>query len=626
MAPKKRITPLGRLITLRTLGLLGVYAVIFGCSLSFAFLLRFDFEVPLGSQRNWLNTLSWLVPLKLAIMYAFGQYSGLLSYFRLPDLYRVAGAQITAAVIVSLGWLFLRGYGMPPRGVILADLMFSFFFLCTFRTGLRILRERYLAKESSTKKPLRVAIMGAGDAGAAIASDLLARRAMGMRPVVFMDDDPEKQGHYIHGIPVVGTPADFKDLVDDYLIDKVIIAMASAANRRIREIIQNARNANLPVDIIPSLRELATGQVKATQIRPVELGDLLGREQVCLDSGQIDELVQDKVVLVTGAGGSIGGELCRQILSRNPRRLLMIDQSEVQLFQISQEVNALGYGALVVPLVADIIDGTRMDQILERNKPQIIFHAAAHKHVPMMESQPGEAIKNNTLGTAAFALIASHHHIERFVLISTDKAINPTSVMGVSKRLAELCIQGLQQNPNNRTRFMAVRFGNVLGSSGSVIPVFKKQIAEGGPVTVTHPNVTRYFMTIPEAVGLVLQTATLGEGGAIYVLDMGEPIKIVDVARQLIELSGFKPDLDIEIKYVGLRPGEKMFEELKHTGEDFAPTSHPRIIRFSSTAPSYDELENWLEQLNQAVENNIDRNAFKTLIQSFVPEYTPYFE
>lgn len=626
MAPKKRITPLGRLITLRTLGLLGVYAVIFGGSLSLAFLLRFDFEVPLGSQRNWLSTLIWLVPLKLAIMYAFGQYSGLLSYFRLPDLYRVAGAQITASIIVALGWLFLRGYGMPPRGVILADLMFSFFFLCTFRTGLRILRERYLAKESSTKKPLRVAIMGAGDAGAAIASDLLARRAMGMRPVVFMDDDPEKQGHYIHGIPVIATPADFKDLADDYLVDKVIIAMASAANRRIREIIQNARNANLPVDIIPSLRELATGQVKATQIRPVELGDLLGREQVCLNSGQIDELIQDKVVLVTGAGGSIGGELCRQILSRNPRRLLMIDQSEVQLFQISEEVNALGYGALAVPLVADIIDGPRMDQILERNKPQIIFHAAAHKHVPMMESQPGEAIKNNTLGTAAFALIASHRQVERFVLISTDKAINPTSVMGVSKRLAELSIQSLQKKPTNRTRFMAVRFGNVLGSSGSVIPVFKKQIAQGGPVTVTHPNVTRYFMTIPEAVGLVLQTATLGEGGAIYVLDMGEPIKIVDVARQLIELSGFKPDLDIEIKYVGLRPGEKMFEELKHTGEAYAPTSHPRIIRFSSTAPSQAEFEGWLAKLTEAAENNTERNAFKSLIQSFVPEYTPYLE
>jgi FlaA1/EpsC-like NDP-sugar epimerase len=329
--------------------------------------------------------------------------------------------------------------------------------------------------------------------------------------------------------------------------------------------------------------------------------------------------------MVTGAGGSIGSELCRQIANRAPKRLVLVDHCEVQMFQIEQEMISLGHGSIVLPFVSTVLDVERMEWILQTYKPTIMFHAAAHKHVPMMEHQPVEAVKNNTVGTYQLARLATEHGVQRFVLISTDKAINPTSVMGCSKRMAEIAVQSLQQLPENQTNFCAVRFGNVLGSSGSVIPTFKRQIAEGGPVTVTHPEVTRYFMTIPEAVGLVLQAATQANGGEIFVLDMGQAIKIVDVARQLIELSGFQPEIDIEIKYVGLRPGEKLFEELQHKGEQFVETEHKRIYRFVAQPATPGQVEEWMQRLKQNLVPG-QRNQVKQFLTQVVPEYTPYLE
>jgi FlaA1/EpsC-like NDP-sugar epimerase len=335
-------------------------------------------------------------------------------------------------------------------------------------------------------------------------------------------------------------------------------------------------------------------------------------------------MVGGRTVLVTGAGGSIGQEICRQVALRGPARLIMVDQCEALLYQAEQDLIALGAGAVITPLVADVTDEARMREIFAATRPSLVLHAAAHKHVPMMEPQPGEALKNNTLGTALVAALASEHQVERFVLISTDKAINPTNVMGASKRLAEMVVQSMQGRPGNVTRFVAVRFGNVLGSSGSVIPLFRKQIAAGGPVTVTHPDVKRYFMTIPEAVGLVLQSATQGEGGDILVLEMGQPMKIVDVARQLIELSGFRPDVDIEVKFVGLRPGEKLVEELQHHGEQYRTTAHARIFRFVAQGSRYEGLAGLLADVRALVPQ--EKAACKQGLKRLVPEYVPYVE
>jgi FlaA1/EpsC-like NDP-sugar epimerase len=372
------------------------------------------------------------------------------------------------------------------------------------------------------------------------------------------------------------------------------------------------------------MAELAGGRVRASDIRPISVEDILGREPAKLDDDAIDAMVKGRVVLVTGAGGSIGSELCRQVAARSPARLIMLDQCEVLLYQAEQELIAAGAGALITPIVADVVDADRLRDVFIRFAPDLVLHAAAHKHVPMMESQPSEALKNNVLGTAVVAQLAAEYGADKFVLISSDKAVNPTNVMGASKRLAELVVQSMQARAGSRTSFLAVRFGNVLGSSGSVIPIFRRQIAAGGPVTVTHPEVKRYFMTIPEAVGLVLQSATLGGGGDILILEMGEPLKIIDVARQLIELSGLRPDIDIEIRIIGLRPGEKLVEELQCEGEQYRPTEHPRVFRFVAARPPLDGLDGLLGRVQALL--SLERQPCKQGIRELVPEYVPFAE
>lgn len=543
----------------------------------------------------------------------------------MPDMSRVfAALSIVSAYLICL-WYFFDGDDCPPRSVILADLLFSLIFIGGLRVSFRLVRERVLNPARWGGRAMRVAIIGAGDAGASLVADLLSKPGLGMRPVAFLDDDKTKHRWHVHGIHVMGTPESLPQLKSKLGIRKVILALPSASRRRIKELIELSRECGIEADIVPPLAEIASGKVLANQVRPVELQDLLGRETVELDSEKIGEMLRGKVVMVTGAGGSIGSELCRQISGKGVKMLLLVEQSEVQLFPIEQELIQKGYGGGMRALIADILDKERMGSIFERFKPEVVFHAAAHKHVPLMEVQPGEALKNNTLGTASIALQASLYGVERFVLISTDKAINPTNVMGATKRMAELMIQSVQSREGNHTKFMAVRFGNVLGSSGSVIPVFKKQIAKGGPVTVTHPDVTRYFMTIPEAVGLVLQSSTLGHGGEIFVLDMGSPIKIVDVAKQLIELSGFQPEIDIPIEFVGLRPGEKLYEELQHNDESLAKTEHPRI----RCMVSGDVSRLSLERVSTQVRDNIltmSRSELKRMLHDFVPEYTPFFD
>ncbi|MEM8549838.1 MAG: nucleoside-diphosphate sugar epimerase/dehydratase [Verrucomicrobiota bacterium] len=609
-------------------GLIYAALIIFLCiaGFYFAYEIRFEFQLNEQEQKRRFEIMLWLVPLEVVILYAFGQFEVTAARFRSYDFFQLsAGLGLTSLFLLYL-WYIFGPKETPSRGIVLINFMTTLLFLSLFRAVLQYVRGDALGIEDRPGiRNNRVAIYGAGFIGDALIQELLAKRGFGMQPVTIIDDDASKLGHNYHGIRVFGGLDTLSKAVARYDLDRVIIAKPDISPPAIREVLLRTRRERLETLIVPSPQELLYGQVRAEQLRPVELEDFLGRSTLETSALEIQSMVTQQVVMVTGAGGSIGGELCRQIAAKSPLRILLLEQSEAALFVIEQELRSEGFGSIVLPLLADISDEQRMDYILDRYRPKIIFHSAAHKHVPMIEQQPGEAVKNNTLATARFADLATRYECERFIFISSDKAINPTSAMGASKRLAERYLQALHSDPEVKTVFMAVRFGNVLGSSGSVVPIIKKQIPEGGPVTVTHPDVTRYFMSIPEAVGIVLQTATLGEGGDIFVLDMGQPIKVVDVARQLIELSGFEPDVDIEIKYVGLRPGEKLFEELKHKGEEYAATSHPRVQRFVTQAPDLEILQQQFKELAAKLEG-LDRNQLKQELQMLVPEYAPYLD
>ena len=625
--------------TQRALFFLGVYGGLAAISLWFAYELRFNGGTNLvGAEQAKVDAfldqqrpaaLLWVVPLKFLLLGLAGQFRGVFYYFRLHDALRMAGVLLGATLLMLalpavLGPVTADHAFALPRGVTLVDFNLSLLLFVGFRVSIRALRERFSGHEAPAGVVERLVIVGAGRSGEQLAAELRSRRGHGLEPVCFVDDDPAKHGLDIHGLPVTGAPETIPQLIEKFGVTEVILALPSHSAKRIREISALAVRHGLRVRVVPSIADLAGGRIRATDLRPVSVEDLLGRKPAQLDDAAIGALIAGRTVLVTGAGGSIGQELCRQVAARHPARLLLLDQCEVLLYQTEQELIGAGAGALITPLVGDVTDEARLCEVFARFRPELVLHAAAHKHVPLMESQPGEALKNNVLGTALLARIASEHGVGRFVLISSDKAVNPTNVMGASKRLSELVIQGLQARPGNRTRFVAVRFGNVLASSGSVIPIFRKQIAEGGPVTVTHPDVKRYFMTIPEAVGLVLQSATQGEGGDILVLEMGEPLRIVDVARQLIELSGFRPDIDIEIRIVGLRPGEKLVEELQLQGEHYRPTAHPRILRFVSIGPAYDAVGPLLDQVRALLP--LERTACKQGLRALVPEYVPYVD
>jgi FlaA1/EpsC-like NDP-sugar epimerase len=604
--------------------LLILYSAELAASLWMAYELRFDFLVDPASYQERYFVLIWLVPLQLILLGMFHQLRPLLAYFSTPDLGRMFHALFISSVIALIVW-FIWGEGFaPPRAVIAMDFMFSLMGLTGIRLALRTFQESSTnAKNGNSRRRRRVVIFGAGDTGAVLAKELSLKAGSGLVPVAFFDDDPKKRNSRVHDIPVLGPPELLPEAIGKLGIQEAIIAMPSAPAKRIGEIVRLVRSVNLPCKTVPSLDQLALGQVRVSQLRNVEIQDLLGRQKVELETENIRHTLQDRVVLVTGAGGSIGSELCRQIATYNCKHLLLLDRSEPNVFQIEQELIRMEHGQRIVPLVGDILDRARMKEIFARYRPQVVFHAAAHKHVPMMEHQPCEALQNNSLGTAQLADLALEFGVDRFTLISTDKAINPTSVMGATKRLAEIYVQALHAAHPGQTKFMAVRFGNVLGSSGSVIPVFHRQIAEGGPVKVTHPDMTRYFMTIPEASMLVLQSAAQGTGGEIFVLDMGRPVKIVDLARQMIELSGLKPDEDIQIEFTGVRPGEKLFEEVTRKGENFAPTTHPKIFRFLSQPGDWVQVRQTLQNLRDEL-HQIKAEELKLMLKAAVPEYEPF--
>ena len=473
----------------------------------------------------------------------------------------------------------------------------------------------------TTGKVRRIGIVGAGDCGAVLVKELLRSPWLGLRPVAFFDDNQRRRSG-IHGLPLVGRPEHIEGLKDKLRLDEVVIAMPSASPRRNHEILQLINRAGLPCRTVPSLHQLAAGRVTITKLRPLNIHDLLGRPPVEISQESVRAMVEGRTVLVTGAGGSIGSELCRQILPHGPAALIMLERSEPHLFQIEQEFRTRPLnGTSLVPVIADISRSGRLRQILHRFRPHVVFHAAAHKHVPLMELQPEEAIYNNIYATSLLADFAAEYASERFVFISSDKAVNPTSVMGATKRLGEVYMQSVARQ-HSGTKFTAVRFGNVLGSSGSVVPTFSRQIANGGPITVTHPEVTRFFMTIPEAVSLVLQSSVFGNSGDIFVLDMGAPVRIADLARKMIALAGFTPD-DIEIVFTGLRPGEKLYEELSRDMEVVTATPHPKIARLVSPERRVNGAD-FVDRLRSACEaSSADAQDLKLLLTRFLPEYTP---
>ena len=599
------------------------YGLELGAVFYLSYEMRWDFAPPDEFQQQRLTLLIPIIVCKLILLQSFGQFRSVLSYFGLADFGRVVLAMSTVSGFMLALWYGSTISAAPPRGVILMDFVLSVALISAFRLTLRMMRTWSVSGEMRVGMVERhVVILGAGDVGQGFAKDLLQRRGCGLQPVFFIDEDPEKIGRTIHGLPVFGPLGKLVKLAARVRVNELVVTQVGLTPKRLKEIVALGQQIGATTQIIPSFKPLSSGELKAERSRPVTIEDLLGRETVNLDSAGITQLLRDRVVLVTGAGGSIGSELCRQILTCQPRQLVLVEQSEFALFEIEQELTGVENGGCILPLVADVVDESAIRAVFERCRPAIIFHAAAHKHVPLMERQPCEALKNNTLATAALARLASEYAVERFVFISTDKAINPTSVMGCSKRLAEKTLQARQRAAGNLTAFMAVRFGNVLGSSGSVIPTFKRQIAQGGPVTVTHQDMTRYFMTIPEAVGLVLQTATIGRGGEIFILDMGQPVKIIDMARQMIELSGYKADVDIKIKITGLRPGEKLFEELCHTDETHAPTEQARIFQLKSE-PGPDDADLWLAELRATAAAG-NPPAVKQAMKRLVPEYTPF--
>jgi FlaA1/EpsC-like NDP-sugar epimerase len=610
--------------TVRVISLALLYSFVIGVCITLAYLLRFDFNLPGWLRDNVFNTCAIVICVQLLSMFAFRQFDGLLSYFSTPDLKRLMLACACAVAILGALRFSLGVDYAPPRGVLLTYYFLSVIALSSLRLTFRSLRRIEAGASALNRvKARRIGIVGAGDCGATLAKDLLKKPWLALKPVAFFDDRRDSLCS-VHGIRLAGRPERIPHFRRTLDLDEIIIAMPSAPAKRIRELLKLCHEAGLPCRTVPSVDQLATGEVSVTSLREIEIHDLLGRTPVEIRGEAVLDEIEGHTVVVTGAGGSIGSELCRQILTYRPAILVLVERSEPQLFVIEQELNAKRGAAEVVPVVADITQENRMREVFRRFRPEIIFHAAAHKHVPMMEMQPGEAIRNNVFGTALLADLAIEHGVERFIHISTDKAVNPTNVMGATKRLAEMYLQSLGTRPSH-TKFMAVRFGNVLGSSGSVVPTFKRQIAEGGPVTVTHPEVTRFFMTIPEAVSLVLQSSAFGKGGDIFVLDMGKPVRILDLALQVIELSGLKPYEDIEIRFTGLRPGEKLYEELSHGGERVTATAHEKIARLITTPMHHSYVVAFLEELTTVLaEGDSDPASLKELLARMLPEYQPF--
>ena len=581
-----------------------------------AFLLRFDFSVPPKYWPHLLAALCVWVPVKVLVFHFLRLDRGWWRYVSIRDVARLAAANLVGSVFGCLALLGLAPEGLP-RSIYVLDFLVCLGMTAAARVTVRLVFEFSRLPNLGTKK--RTLIYGAGDAGVTLLREIHQNPALAYEIVGFIDDDPAKAGSFIHRVKVFGNGAALPFIVASQAIETVLIALPSATGTQMTDILNRCHEAGISYKTIPGLAEVIEGNGLAAQIRDVAVEDLLGRNPVRLEENQIRGTLQGKVVLVTGAAGSIGSELCRQIARFHPAGIVGFEIAESPLFEIDREMRQSFPQTPFYPEIGSIQNRTRLDEVLRQYAPSVVYHAAAYKHVPLMEAHVFEAIENNVFGTYNLAMAAVEHGVEDFVMISSDKAVRPTSVMGATKRVAELLLLALQ---NGRTKYVAVRFGNVLGSNGSVIPIFKKQIAAGGPVTVTHPDMRRFFMTIPEACQLVLQAAVIGEGGQICVLDMGEPVKIVDLARNLILLSGLRPDEDIKMEFTGMRPGEKLYEELNTTLEDTAPTAHEKIRIFTGNGMPEDDIETWLDRLREACETR-DVGRLVVALKEIVLDYNP---
>ncbi|QDR82023.1 polysaccharide biosynthesis protein [Sporomusa termitida] len=535
-----------------------------------ALYLRFEGLVNKRYLELFINYLPEIIVIRLAVFYMFGLYQRLWRYASIHELIGIISAVTISSIIIGV-YMNVTGADIP-RSIPVISWLLVILLLGASRLFIRVL---HFVRHSRQDQVTNVLIVGAGDAGAVIAREINQRYNNTKRLIGFIDDDAYKHNQRLYGVKILGNCRDIARVTVEYQVKEIIIAIPSLGGPKLRDIVKGCKKTGCAVKVLPGLYELMDGKVSLNQLRDVDLEDLLRRDPVKLDLEEIAGYLTGKRVLVTGAGGSIGSELCRQIAKLSPNQMILLGKGENSIYEIDRELRDTYSTFKIEPVIADIRDESRINHIFDRFKPQVVFHAAAHKHVPLMEAQPDEAVRNNIFGTKNVAEAARRIGSETFIMISTDKAVNPTSVMGATKRVAELIVQSM--NSKGKTKFAAVRFGNVLGSRGSVIPLFKKQIAKGGPITITHPEMKRYFMTIPEATQLVLQAGSMANGGEVFVLDMGEPVKIVDMAKDLIELSGLQPGKDIEIRFTGLRPGEKLFEELLTAEEGTNSTCHEKI-------------------------------------------------
>ena len=579
-----------------------------------AFLLGLDFSIAAPAWRIFGLTLPFVLTIKLLVFYRFGMLRGWWRYTGMSDLLDLTQASVVSSFIIYCGAL-ISSTSKYPQSVIIIDFAFTILII----GGARFAVRAYTETVESVTTGQRTLIVGAGPAGSTVARELRYHPELDYKLVGFVDDDTEKTGIKINGVKVLGSTDDLPKLIESFEVARVLIALPSAEGGQVERVINACRTSKVEFKILPPIHQRINGSPQISKVRSVRVEDLLGRPPVKLESEAVESKLRDGVVLITGAGGSIGSELARQVAAFGPKKLVLFERSENDLFSISNCLSANFPQVKHVAIIGDVLDLTRLRETFALLHPNCVFHAAAYKHVPLMENSCFQAVTNNIFGTYNVAVTAQQYGVERFILISSDKAVNPSSVMGVTKRVAELIMLGLQHRD---AKFMAVRFGNVLGSNGSVLPTFERQIAGGGPVTVTHPDVRRYFMTISEAVQLVLQAATMGRGGEVFILDMGNPVRILDLAKNLIRLSGLDPDRDIKIVFTGLRPGEKLFEELVLEGEGIRSTSHDKIRVLRGEAVKFEQVSAWLRELSVLVDSKNVHGIINSL-KRIVPEYSP---
>lgn len=589
-----------------------------------AFLLRFDFGIPSEFVPMLKQGLLIVLLVKPLVFILSGMYRNIWKYASLQDGLEIFKVVTFSSITAGFVLMYVRHFAPYPRSILLLDWLMLMGLVMASRLVWRVYREMVIMPYLDGLPRRRTLIVGAGEAGSQLLKEIRRQNKDLFRVVGFVDDNIQKVGLKLHGVPVLGTTQQLPDLIKWHTIEDVVVAIPTASNLLLRELVKSCEHCKVRFKTLPAISDIIEGKISISQIKDVDICDLLGRDPIELDQVAIKNYLEGKRVLVTGAAGSIGSEICRQVARFNPAKLVLLDSAETPLYQIEKELSETHPDMRLAPVLADIRQAGRLDYIFETFLPEVVFHAAAYKHVPMIEYNPVEAVTNNIIGSRLLAEKASAFGVRNFVMISTDKAVNPTNIMGASKRAAELFVQALARK--SQTHFTTVRFGNVLGSNGSVIPLFKEQIASGGPVTVTHPDVIRYFMTIPEASQLVLQAGCIGNGGEIFVLDMGKPVKIVDLAEELISLSGLTPHEDIEIVFTGLRPGEKLYEELLVAGEGVKPTVHQKIKVLESVEYDLEAVTAAVDTLGLAAagaDTRVVVDSLKQLVPEFSPKYTP---